>query len=123
MTAVVPATHRKAAHGDDARFLSVDPNPLRTPGVLPIWSLVALPLVPLISGYPLRAVAAPRGFYAVIFQIFSSFTTIARHTTLALLLTSVLPLAAFGCPIRTRPRQSTRGARGAPRMQPGSVGW
>jgi len=51
--------------------------------VLPVWSAVALPLVPIIAGYPLRTASPPRGLYALVFHVFSSFTTLASFLALA----------------------------------------
>lgn len=49
-------------------------------GALPFWSLPVISLVPLVSGFPLRSGwLAPKGLYSVVFQVFSSFTTIARY--------------------------------------------
>jgi len=51
-------------------------------GALPLASCLVLPLVPLFSGFPLRTVE-PRGVYKLVFQVFSSFTTIASFLALA----------------------------------------
>ncbi|KAL1503806.1 hypothetical protein AB1Y20_012274 [Prymnesium parvum] len=54
-----------------------------SPGALPIWSCFVLPLVPIVSGYPLRvAEQPPTGLYALVFPIFSSFTTLASLVAL-----------------------------------------
>jgi hypothetical protein len=52
-------------------------------GVLPLASLLYLPLVPLFAGLPLRSPAPPRGLDKVVFSIFSSFTTLASFLALA----------------------------------------
>ena len=52
-------------------------------GALPLLSCLLLPLVPLFSGHPLRAAAPPRGWYRPMFEVFSSFTTIAAFLALA----------------------------------------
>jgi len=51
-------------------------------GALPLASCLLLPLVPLFSGYPLRAPAVPRGLYKPVFDVFSSFTTLASFLAL-----------------------------------------
>lgn len=56
-------------------WLLVSSNSL--PGALPLGSFLALPAIPLLAGAPLRSLARPRGFDALVFQVFSSFTTLA----------------------------------------------
>ena len=71
-----------AANVVATRWLITSSNSL--PGALPVASVLLLPLVPLLSGHPLRASA--RGsvglspFYRPVFQIFSAFTTLASCT-------------------------------------------
>ena len=62
-------------------WLLVSSNSL--PGALPFWSLLALPFVPLLSGYPLRRPSPPTGLARVALQTFSSFTTLASFLALA----------------------------------------
>ena len=52
-------------------------------GALPLLSVLLLPLVPFFSGGPLRAAAPPRGWYRPVFEVFSSFTTLASFLALA----------------------------------------
>jgi len=63
------------------RRLLVSSNALA--GALPVWSCLVLPLVPIFSGYPLRATSPPRGNYRLVFDVFSSFTTLASFLALA----------------------------------------
>eukprot|EP00308_Calcidiscus_leptoporus_P025561 CAMPEP_0119377640 /NCGR_PEP_ID=MMETSP1334-20130426/45908_1 /TAXON_ID=127549 /ORGANISM="Calcidiscus leptoporus, Strain RCC1130" /LENGTH=314 /DNA_ID=CAMNT_0007396623 /DNA_START=109 /DNA_END=1053 /DNA_ORIENTATION=- len=56
-------------------WLFVSSNSL--PGALPLASALALPLVPLFSGHPLRSATPPAPLYRPVFQIFSSFTCLA----------------------------------------------
>jgi len=53
------------------------------PGMLPFKCFYLLPLVPLISGYPLRSTPSPKSGSRLVFQLFSSFTTIASLLALA----------------------------------------
>jgi len=62
-------------------WLIVSSNALK--GVLPLWSVLTLPLVPIVAGFPLRSACPPKGFDALVFQVFSSFTTIASFLALA----------------------------------------
>ena len=62
-------------------WLFVSSNSL--PGALPLASALVLPLVPLFAAYPLRNWPAPPALYRPVFQIFSSFTTIASCLALA----------------------------------------
>jgi len=52
-------------------------------GALPLLSCLVLPLVPVFSGYPLRSAAPPAGKYKLVFEVFSSFTTLASFLALA----------------------------------------
>ena len=57
-------------------WLFVSSNSL--PGALPLASFLFLPLVPLFAGYPLRtSTSETPPLYRPVFQIFSSFTTVA----------------------------------------------
>jgi len=51
-------------------------------GSLPLGSVLALPLVPLLSGFPLRS-SKPPPPYRLAFQVFSAFTTLATFLALA----------------------------------------
>lgn len=62
-------------------WLLVSSNALA--GALPVWSCLVLPLVPIFSGFPLRAASPPRGNYRLVFDVFSSFTTLASFLALA----------------------------------------
>jgi len=62
-------------------WLFVSSNAL--PGALPLASFLALPLVPLFAGFPLRSKANPSALFKPVLQIFSSFTTIASCLALA----------------------------------------
>jgi len=53
------------------------------PGALPLASVLVLPLVPLLAGYPLRSPTPPSAVYRPVFQIFSSFTAIASCLAVA----------------------------------------
>ena len=52
-------------------------------GALPLASVLILPFVPLLAGYPLRAAAAPPSIYTPVFQVFSSFTAVATCLAVA----------------------------------------
>lgn len=52
-------------------------------GALPLASALTIPLVALFAGYPLRAAEPPSALYRPVFQVFSSFTTIASFLALA----------------------------------------
>lgn len=52
-------------------------------GALPLLSCLVLPLVPIFSGYPLRSATPPTDKYKLVFEVFSSFTTLASFLAFA----------------------------------------
>ena len=50
---------------------------------LPVWSVLTLPLVPIFSGLPLRSSSPPQDQDRLVFDVFSSFTTIASFLAIA----------------------------------------